>query len=378
MAQVLRIWWPVFIALLLIQMGNGLAGSLISVTGESAHVSPLVQGLILSAFFGGSIVGSFSAPLLIARTSHALSAALYTWILVFTTAGFAVSGDPWIWILMRLAAGAAITGMFASIEGWLSLSISNDIRARVFSIYIFIQLAGLASGQLLLSARSVGTSPLFLFSAGLMALAALCYHAERARSPASASATHVAFFRLVFRARLGVLCICLSGFSWAALMASGPALVEMLGLSDLNKSLFMALAVVSGMASQLPVGWLADHFDRRRVLASLSTVAALGAILPLFDLGQSSLFAFSAIYGAATFPLYAVGVACISEVMDQGERTSASAIMIVLFDIGAVAAPLLLAQGMALFGPTAYFLLQFVPHALFAIALTTLVFTRRQ
>jgi MFS family permease len=376
MAQIVRTWWPVFVALLLIQMGNGLASTLVSVTGQAGHLSPLIQGLILSAFFAGSVAGAFSAPWLIARTSHVVAAVAYTWLLVAVIVCFAITPSPWVWIILRLTAGAAITGMFTCIESWLSLSISDNIRARVFSLYMFIQLAGLAAGQMLLSARSLGNEPLFLLSAGLIAAAAFCYQREHARNPAIEDTAHIPILTLIARAPTGVLCIVLSGFAWAGLMASGPALVEMIGLSDVDKSLFLALAVVSGMLFQLPAGWAADHMDRRIVLAALSALAAVFALVPVFDMGRTGLFAFAVLFGASTFPLYAVGVARISEVLGQSERTSASALMIIFFDIGAVIAPLALAQATSLGGAIAYFIVMALPQALFSAGVLLSAFRR--
>ncbi|MEQ1754156.1 MAG: MFS transporter [Micropepsaceae bacterium] len=374
MTQILRIWWPILLAMLLVQMGNGLAGTLVSVTGQSQHLPPLIQGLILSAFFAGSLAGAFSAPHLIMRTSHIRSASIYTIAMALSTASFALTSDPWVWVALRLVAGAAITGIFATVESWLNLGIRDKIRARVFGLYIFIQLGGLAAGQMLLSARSIGETGLFMFAASVIGLAALCFRMERVQNPALESTIHLSIGELSMRAPLGILCICLSGFAWAGLMASGPALVEMMGLSDFDKSIFLALAVVSGMAAQLPAGWLADHMDRRIVLIALTVAAAASALAASFNPDRWMLFTFAVTFGAATFPLYAVGVARVSEVLNQAERTSASALMIVFFDFGAIAAPMLMSYATAQSGATAYFIALAVPQILFAACVVVFAF----
>ena len=369
MTHILKTWWPVFTALLLIQLGNGLAGSLVSIAGEERAFPPLLQGMILSAFFAGSLAGAALAPAVIRLSSHALAAGLFTIALAVTTLGFAFSGDPWVWVATRLLAGAAITGMFATVESWLNLSIADGIRARVFSLYILIQLSGLAAGQLMLATRGQGETLLFMGAALIIALASLAFRNGRIADPVVDAPRHIAFWTLAGRAPLGTLCIVLSGFSWAGLMASGPATLQMLGLSDIEKSLFMALVVLSGMAAQMPAGWLADHMDRRVVLLLLTSGATLAALLPFAGEGSANLFAFALLFGAATFPLYAIGVAKVSDVMDQNERTAAAAWMIILFDIGAVMAPLALANGAAAWGPKAYFMLMAIPQALFAMAI---------
>lgn len=368
MTQILRLWLPVFVALFLIQAGNGLTGSLVSISGQERSVPALLQGLILSAFFAGSFAGAAMAPPLIRRTSHAFSAGLFTLGLVGATLGFAISGDVWAWVAIRLIAGATITGMFTTVESWLNLSIADGVRARIFSIYILIQLTGLAAGQLLLSARGIGETALFLVAAAAIALAALAFRSERIEHPPVETARRLSFLGIWRRAPLGTACIALSGFSWAALMASGPATLQMMGLADVDKSLVMALAVASGMLAQFPAGWLADHMDRSRLLALLTICATMAALLPLLVDGPSILFAFAVAYGAATFPLYAIGVARTSEVLDQSERTSAAAMMIVAFNIGAVVAPLALANVTASLGPQAYFLLLAMPLGAFALA----------
>ena len=367
MTQILRTWLPVFLALLLIQMGNGLTGSLVSIAGEERAFAPLLQGLILSAFFAGSFAGAVMAPPLIRRTSHAFSAGLFTLCLSGATLGFAASGDPSSWVVIRMLAGCAITGMFATVESWLNLSIADTVRARIFSVYILIQLSGLAAGQLLLSARSVGESPLFLVAAAVTALAALAFRTERVEHKLVEVPRKISFRAIVARAPQGTACIALAGFSWAGLMASGPATLQMLGLGDMDKSLVMSLAVASGMLAQFPAGWLADHMDRGRLLLLLTFGATLAALLPLLGTGPAMIYAFAIAFGAVTFPLYAIGVALTSEALGQDERTSAAALMIVAFNIGAVIAPLAIANTIAGLGPYSYFLLLAVPQALFAL-----------
>ena len=222
MVQIFRNWWPVFAGLLLVQMGNGLSGSLISIAGEARSFAPFLQGLVLSSFFAGSVAGAAAAPFVIRRTTHAFAAMWFTIALAATTLGFALFDDPWMWVVTRLFAGAAITGMFTTVESWLNLSIADSIRGRVFSMYILIQLSGLASGQLLISARGIGEDVLFVFSAIVIGLSALAYRSEKIEHPVVETPQHISFTRMLARAPMGSLCIALSGFSWAGLMASNP------------------------------------------------------------------------------------------------------------------------------------------------------------
>ena len=368
MTQILRLWWPLLCAVALIQLGNGLTGSLVSVASEARGFAPWLKGLVLSGLYIGSLAGAWVAPSVIKRLTHVGSFVAFTVALAGATAGFAASEDAYAWVGLRCAAGLAITGMFATVESWLNLGTKDAWRARVFSIYLFVQLGGLAVGQLLLNARALGDAVLFLIAAGVSLAAVAFLRFERVQNPAFETPRRIALGELVKRAPLGVACVALAGFSWAGLVASGPALVEQAGLSDFATSMFMVLAIASGMAAQVPVGWIADHADRRLVLAGVTAVAGGAALFGLAGSQTWVLLTFAAVFGAATFPLYAVGVARANETLLQSERTVASAAMIVFFEVGAIAAPLMLSLASDAAGTPAYFVVMALPQFAFAAA----------
>jgi MFS family permease len=368
MTQVLRLWWPILLAITLIQIGNGITGTLVSVTSEARGFDPFVKGLVLSAFYAGSLIGAWAAPPIIGRLTHVASFVAFTSLLVGSTLGFAVSSDPYVWAALRFGAGFGISGMFATVESWLNLGTKDAWRARVFSLYIMVQLGGLAAGQLLLNARGAGDQLLFAAAAVLGVVGMFCLRFETVQNPVFEPPQRISFVTLARRSPLGVGCVTLAGFAWAGLMASGPALVQLVGIDDFSKSMFMALAVVSGMLAQMPIGWIADHADRRFVLAAMGVVAGGAALFGLAGSETWVLLTFAMVFGASTFPLYAVGVARANEALQQNERTAASAAMIVYFTAGAIVAPPLLAYGTAVAGAPAYFVVMAVPHLAFSVA----------
>lgn len=378
MKQIWRIWWPILAAITLVQIGNGLTGTLVSVTSEARAFGPVLQGLILSAFYAGSLVGALATPPLIGRTSHVRSFSVFTVMLAFATAGFALVDDPYAWVAFRLIAGFGISGMFATVESWLNLGTQDSWRARTFSTYVLVQLGGLACGQFLLNARSIGDAGLFFMAASITLFAASFMRFERVKNPTFEPPRRISLRAFAERAPLAAGCVALSGFAWAGLMASGPALVEMIGLGDFAKSLFMAVAILSGFLAQMPVGWLADHTDRRIVLFGMTAAATLAGVIGFMSEGVATLLVFAALFGASTFPLYAVGVARANESLEQSERTAASAAMIVYFQIGAIVAPILLSFATNAAGAQAYFAVMAAPHLVFAVAAVVALVRRSQ
>jgi MFS family permease len=143
---------------------------------------------------------------------------------------------------------------------------------------------------------------------------------------------------------------------------------QRIGLDDLNKSLFMALPIIGGVIAQFPLGWLADHHERRVVLGGMGIAAVLFAVGGAVSSPGLSLLIAIAGFGAMSFPLYAVAVALTNEVLSQDHRIAASASVVVYFGIGAVVGPSAVSMAMDAWGPEGFFLSQGLVQGIFAAA----------
>jgi len=379
MLQVVRQWWPILLAVTLVQIGNGLSGTLFSLGVDARGLAGWQTGLILSAFYAGNTAGPFLAPAIIKRIAHIAAIILFAAVAAFSIAGLATTDDAAALAGLRLGQGVGYAGLYSVIESWLNLSTEDRQRARVFAVYITVQLLGLIGGQFLINGRGLGEMTLFLFAAALVALPAAILPFAPLQNPQFETPKYVGLFALVRRSPLGVLAVVLSGFTWAAVMATGPAYAQRIGLDDWDKSLFMALPIIGGVVAQFPLGWLADHRERRLVLAGMGVAAALFAAGGAVAASGSALLIAIAGFGAMTFPLYAVAVALTNEVLSQHHRIAASASVIVYFGIGAMAGPTITTMAMNAWGPSGFFSAQGAVEAVFAAAiLLSLIQARRR
>ena len=110
--------------------------------------------------------------------------------------------------------------------------------------------------------------------------------------------------------------------------------------------------------AQLPVGWLADKFDRRTVLMWLSVTAPglparrrsrCRASAP----GRS--FSRPGFFGVTTMPIYSVSTAHAHDFATDEERVELSAALMFLYALGAIASPLIASTLIAWFGPASMF-----------------------
>jgi MFS family permease len=368
MLQVVRQWWPILIAVGFIQIGNGLSGTLFSLDVDARGLAGWQIGLILSAFYAGNIAGPFLAPAIIKRIAHIATIMAFAAVAALSVAGLATTADGLTLAMLRMGQGVGYSGLYAAIESWLNLGTGDRWRARVFAVYILVQLLGLAGGQFLINGRALGEMTLYLFAAAMIALPAVILPFAPMKNPHFETPKSVGVFALARRAPLGVVAVALSGFTWAAVMATGPVFAQRVGLDDWNKSLFMALPIVGGLVAQFPLGWLADHGERRLVLAGMGLAAVLFAAGGALAAPGAALLIAVTGFGAMTFPLYAVAVALTNEVLSQDHRIAASASVIVFFGLGAIAGPTVTTMTMDSWGSSGFFSAQGIVEAVFAAA----------
>jgi MFS family permease len=119
------------------------------------------------------------------------------------------------------------------------------------------------------------------------------------------------------------------------------------GLSEADAALLLSVFAFGAMLLQLPLGWAADRFDRRRVLA----VAAAGsAIAPLAMIAAGASFwlmaAAAAFWGAISVGLYSVALTEIGARYRGAKLAVANAAIILGYGIGALISPVLFGLAM--------------------------------
>jgi MFS family permease len=206
-------------------------------------------------------------------------------------------------------------------------------------------------------AASPATLAPFLLCAGLFLLSAAPLPFVVHNADAHAPPEPLGLVRLFRLSPLGVIVTVVAGSSWSVLFAFGPVYAQRKGFDLAGISLFMSLAMVSGAALQLPLGWVSDHIGRRTtvaILCGLATGAALFGMLAnsaptwVEDIAMG-------LSGATVFPLYAISAAHLNDSVLPAYRLAASAGLILLFGLGSIAGPLAAGVALSVFGAIGFF-----------------------
>jgi MFS family permease len=114
------------------------------------------------------------------------------------------------------------------------------------------------------------------------------------------------------------------------------------GLSGGQIAWMVSLTYLAALVAQFPIGWLSDRMDRRLLILAL---AGLGGLVPLLAAVMPPWawmsFLAAAVVGGTSNPLYALLIAYANDYLDREDMAAASAGLLFINGLGAVAGPLL-------------------------------------
>lgn len=342
----------------LLFLGNGLFATLIGVRASMEAFGPGTTGMVMSAYFLGYVAGSFLCVGAIERVGHIRTLAALSAILAAMATAHAIIVAPLAWAAFRLVTGLCIVGFFLVIESWLNTLAPANMRGRVFSIYMTVNLLAVAAGQYLLVVADPKGFVLFGVVTILFALSLVPTSLARIDAPAPQKAAGLDLRQLYDASPAGVVGCLTCGLLAGSFWGMGPVFGTRIGLSRLGIAAFMSAIIIGGMAAQWPIGIVSDRVDRRKVIASTACVGAVAAALTAWmaPLSFVALLAAAAVYGAALFPLYSLSVARTHDVLGADKVLETTRGLILVFGIGAIFGPLLSGWVMALIAPRVLFL----------------------
>lgn len=333
-----------------IQLANGFFGTFISLRVGLEDFGATMSGLVLSSYFAGFTLGALGCGRIIERIGHIRAYAAFAGMVVAATAAMPLLTGAVFWLLLRAVVGFGCSGLFVTTESWLNAKAQPSERGRVFSIYMVGTFVALALGQLLISRTDLELAGPFNVIAVLFAVPLVMVSTSRAEPPRTAIAVRLPYGQLLRGAPIAVAGCVISGLVSSAFYALVPAWMQDEGIGRETIALFMLVAVLGGLAFQVPVGRLSDRFDRRLVLAVLGLGFAASAVA-LVQLPRTlpAVLSAAALLGGFMSTLYPVCVANAHDQMPADRVVAVSSQLILVSGIGSVIGPLIGTSLMAYF-----------------------------
>jgi len=352
-----RLATALFLSVAILQTGTGLFSTFLAVRMGLEGFSAVVIGVIGSAYFAGFVLGSLYCDRIVATVGHIRAFAALSALVCATTLAAGLMVDPFWWAGLRLLQGLCVAGLFLVTESWLNSEVGNDLRGRLFAVYMTVNYLALGAGQFLLNVAPPDGQTHFILAGLLYCLSLVPLALSPRSNPRAYERRQFGWRRLLAISPLGMAGSLVSGAVNGAFYSLAPVAVLALSGEVGVVSRFMGIAIVVGLLAQWPLGRASDTIDRRKIL--LATTLATGVIALVLAMaavqGGLVMLVLAAAYGATAFTFYPLSVAHANDYAETEDMVPLAAGLLMAYGLGAVAGPLLAAGAMQAAGPVGLF-----------------------
>jgi len=312
---------------------HGVSEAMIGVNAAMHAVGVLITAVLLPRMVSGL------GPRRVILGSIVLSA--------LTLAAFPLMPAIWLWFPLRLLLGMAAEALFVTSETWINALSTEATRARAMAAYTAALSVGLALGPFILSLVGTGGLLPYLLGAAVALAAAIFVASPRVPAPQFDEPTIGSPLQFLRLAPLALSATALNagietaGLSFLALYAMG------LGWGEQDATRLMSVMMVGAILLQLPIGWLGDKIDRRRLVIALAVASALGAAAWPFALGHPvATYGLLFAWGGAFVGIYTIMITIVGARFKGGDLVGIYAVSGLFWGLGALVGPL--AAGLSL------------------------------
>ncbi len=326
---------PIFAACMAMGLQAGAALPLVPLTLDRQGVDKLTIGIVTATWAIGMLTFGTRIPRFAARFGAVPVIVASSVAGAIINAAYTITSGPLAWGILTFLHGIVGGVPWVVSEIWINTVVDESRRGRVMGIYGMMVAIGMALGPLMLQVTGVYGPLPFLVAAicGLLVAApVLPYWRTAPRIHHTADSNFAAVVRLAPLPMFAALSCGLGeqvAFSFLPVYAVGA------GVSAQTGTLWLSAFVVGNVVMQWPIGWLADHADRRAVLAGCAFASALlVGLLPLVPATSPAVLAVVLLWGGISFSIYPVALALLGQRTKGGDIARANTAFSLMYILG--------------------------------------------
>jgi MFS family permease len=246
----------------------------------------------------------------------------------------------WVWFVLRIGLGVGAEMLFVLTETWASELSDDATRGRVMATYTALLSLGFAGGPLILA--FTGPEGWLPFAVGTtVALLALLLMAHPGVvRPPMASHGHGSLLRYMRIAPVAMSTTALNAGVETAGLSFLAIYAVRLGWDEQSGTQLITTLMVGAILLQLPIGWLCDKMDRRRLMLMLGGLSTLGALAWPFMLSSAWLaYPLLFLWGGVFVGIYTTMLAIAGARFKGTELVGVYAAMGLFWGAGALVGP---------------------------------------
>lgn len=310
------------------------------VIGYNAAMHPL--GIMLSVFVIPTVVRRFGAKRAV------IAAALLTAAVIVCYPLFPVF---WWWFGLRILQGFFVSILFAISEAWIVRFAEGPWRSRILAIYTSILALSFGGGPAIIAFTGIEGALPFLVGAAVLLAATIPIFFVKDEAVDSEDETPLSVISFARKAPILLFAVAMFAVLDAANLSFLPVYAVKKGFDQETAALALTAFVVGNTVLQFPIGWCADHFDKRAVMAACAVLAGLSSFLVPFVFGTWMLWPALTVMGATAAGIYTVALAELGERFEGHELVTGTASFSTMWGLGALAGSLTAGWSIAAFGP---------------------------
>ena len=356
------------VALAVASLGHGLTMPLLSLVLSHQGVDETLIGLNTGAYF----IAVFAVAPLASRLMRVRGPALLMLLSILATAALLVLlrafPNVWLWFPLRFALGVAASFLWIAGEAWVNHVAAETHRGRIIAIFGVVVSAGFALGPMILSMTGTDGWAPFLITAALLLVAAAVLAGALGSAPKLRGKTSGSLARYVLIAPVAMFGYFVFAAGDTVLLTFLPIYAVGIGLEEVDAVRLLAVLALGSMALQYPIGWLADRVSNYTIVAVMGAVLLAGSIALPWALSHTVIsIVFMFFYGGALGGLYTMSLVLLGRQFKGADLSAASAMLAVMFCVGAFIWPAAGGAAMDWYGTDAMPVSLIVAYAMFLL-----------
>jgi MFS family permease len=340
-------------SMVVVNLVYGLTLPLLSLVLDAQGISKTIIGLSIVAQASGGVLLAPVLPRLILRIGAVRAMQQATLLAAAALVALGLVQDVSAWFLLRFLLGAAAAMLWSASEVLINELAVEDWRGRIIGVYGSAGALGFAMGPLVLILTGTEGLLPFLLTAAIIVAAGvpLLWLQDAPRTDAGAGAGQASLGRIFRLVPQIMLLNLVYAAALEAFIAFFPLFGLHIGLGEARSLSLLTTFAMGGVVLQLPLGWLADHVHRYRLLLFCLVTTMTGFLLlpqlVSYSVG-GPVFLFA--LGGAEGMIYALGVILLGQRFRGAELAAASVLYTGMWGVGTMLGPALVGAGLDYFG----------------------------
>ena len=345
----------------------GLTFPLLSLLMEKAGISAEVIGYNTAMQPVGILLAGFAIPAAVRNWGARNTAIAASFLAALISLAYPhLPITPWF--VLRVIQGFSVSILFSISESWILRFAEGPYRSRIVALYASVLSLSFAGGPVIIAWTGIDSILPFVIGAGVLVLATLPIFALKdSETPAEdgAAATMLSFAP---KAPILLTAVFMFALLDAAHLGFLPVYGIRKGMSEEAAALVLTAFVIGNTILQFPIGWIADHFDKRLVMAGCALLTAITTALIPSVAGSWLLWPLIMVMGAVSAGIYLVALSDLGDRFGGGELMAGTASFGVMWGTGALAGAVTAGWAFEGFGPDGYLYLIAILFAFFPVA----------